>query len=164
MARWQITIQDPLAGLPNIVMDVPRAAYLRSQVQRVTVGDFTQQGNTLLEGTASAKRFTWEITTRLGEDDMLLFMAHVQLQQERYAAFGDGRMTMIDEVEYLPPTDAINQKPILIASDKLVFGKLTGFGVLPVFIEVAQDPNQVGIENSLNLKTITFTATELIGL
>lgn len=167
MARWELTISDPQNTIPPLVLRTFATGYDRSVIQQIGLTEFTQQGNPILEGTATPQmRFTWAINGFFAEDDVLHLMALVEEQQRRFAALGDGHLILADEMEYLPPTNVVaRQKPIVGGSQRTIVGQQTGFPLLPVMIAIDKTPPQAGTTNGGEYyKALSFNMIELLGV
>ncbi len=167
MARWELTISDPQNTIPPLVLRTFADGYDRSIVQQISLAEYTQQGNPILQGTATPQmRFTWAINGFFSEDDVLHLMALIEEQQRRFAALGSGHLILADEMEYLPPTNVVaRQKPIVPGTVRTIVGQQTGFPLLPVMIAIDKTPPQAGTTaGGEYYKALSFTMTELLGV
>jgi hypothetical protein len=162
MARWQLTIIDPLNVVPPLVLIDVADGYNRSIIQQIKLADFTVAGNPIVEGTGTpGDRYTWEMQVPLSEIDKLHFEALIDEQQHRLSKLQDGHLLWVDEIEYLPPKPLIRQKPLLPGSSTTVFGKVTGFPIVPVIIAVQKAPQHIGVGQNGYYKLTEFTVVEV---
>jgi len=167
MARWQVTIRQPASAtpaIPELVLDTfGEDGYSRSQIQQVNLRDFTVGGSAIISGATYPYRYTWAIACQVSEDDALQLEALVVWQDKQYAAGLDGRLRLIDEVEFLPPEAAPHSKT-LIAPETNSYGFLRGFGSFDVKISLPDShKTHVGrsAEDGLPVKLLQFSAVEL---
>jgi hypothetical protein len=164
MARWQITIIDPLNVVPPLVLVNIAGGYSRSIIQQIGLAELTAAGNPILQGTARpGDRYIWEMQAQLLEADKLHLEALIDEQQDRFSRLQDGHLLWIDEVEYLPPKPLARQKPLLSGSAVSVHGKITGFPIVPVIFAIQQTPQHVGVSADGYHKLTEFTVTEIPG-
>lgn len=162
MARWQITLRDPLNQIPDVVMEAfAPDGYSRSPVNTKTFAEFTANGTGLIEGPTGGTRYLFNVTVDLALPDALRLEAMAELQNERLdAGSATHHLLLIDEVEELPPVTS--QPRPLIGSTTTSYGKTYGFGTFQVKLDFPQNPKKWnGREAGVDFKLITFTATEV---
>lgn len=162
MAKGELTIRDPLGQIPDLVLIAIADGYNRSFAQQITLAEFTQSGNPVLKGAYGQGRYIWEVAVTLTALDALHWQALFSAQQERYSALGAGHLLLIDEVELLIPRTA--QLPIVAGTAITLFGKPSGYGVVPVVLAIDDKfiehvgRNATGDEH---IKRIAFKAIEV---
>jgi hypothetical protein len=161
MARWQLTIIDPLNVVPPLVLTDVAEGYSRSIIQQIRPAEFTAAGNPIVEGVSSrGDRFTWEIQVPLSQEDAMHLEALIDEQQHRLSTLGDGVLYFADEIEYVPLKPANRQKSILPGTSITRFGKITGFPVVPAMIVVQSTPKHIGVGQDGYYKLFEFTVIE----
>lgn len=163
MARWQVTIRDPLGVLPDLAIANLAGGYSRNVVQQISLAEFTRSGNAVLKGTTTPHRYSWQIVARMAELDALHLFALIQRQQERYAALADGHLLLVDEVEYLIPRSVQPYAVVAGSTISPLTGTVTGFGIVPVLLEISDNPvAHLGVSGAGDYyKIVTFKATEV---
>jgi hypothetical protein len=161
MARWQLTIIDPLNVVPPLVLIDVAEGYSRSIIQQIRPAEFTAAGNPIVEGVATrGDRFAWEIQVPLSQEKAMHLEALIDEQQHRLSTLTNGALYFADEIEYLPLKPLARQKTILPGTSITRFGKVTGFPILPVMIVVQKSPQHIGVGVDGYYKLVEFSVTE----
>lgn len=162
MARWQITLRDPLNEIPDLTLETfGRDGYDRSIVQQVDTPSFTATQSIVVAGTFAEPRYTWEIGVSLPEDEMLHLQAMIMLQDRRIAAGDEDWLILVDEMQPLPPETSPHRKTLLIPI-ATAYSMVYGFGVFNVILRLAEQPET--IEGSLEGEVqylVQFSAIEV---
>lgn len=161
MARFDLTLIDPNSTVPPLIISrfAGDDGYKRDRFGD-SVGRRNQAGRPVVEGPAYGHAYTWTLNLLLKEDEALMLQWFEKLQQSL------GYVIFQDEIEYVSPMLAIDQKPIASGSEKAVGTAVTGFFRGPVWLVLPGDGDlkHVGINNAgIYGKAITVQLFEVPG-
>lgn len=170
MAYGEITIKDPsvTGALPDLVLRNFGANGHRRSISPeslVQLTEFTEAGNPVFTGPniLNGYRFVWTLTADIPRYDALHLEALI-LKQNTQLKTSNFKLTLIDEIEYVPPELAASKTLVPGSSITAPIG-VYGYGQFSVKLQLASDDQRThlgwGQIAKQDYKRVQFTAIEV---
>lgn len=168
MAYGDLTLSAPASGIPPLIIrrfQDGGGGYRRSQAGFAAVSARSNWGTASITGPAYGITYTWAISAMLTEQEALQLEALALWGDAAYKAGGDGKLTLTDEIEYLPaepnPHSRVLVTPLVpVWSSDYRYG----YGVFDVLLSLVEDGKQtagVWLDDGSHAKNLSFVATEV---
>lgn len=169
MAYGDIIIAIPGVSPPIPALTIRRfradGGYRRSQVGFVGLSGRSNWGTAAISGPAYNPTFSWSIAAMLTEAEASQLEALALWQDSTFKSGGDGKLSLTDEIEYLPPEPNPHSRVLLTPLTPIWSSDYRyGYGVFDVLLTLAEDgKTSVGQwqDDGSHAKYLSFVAVEV---
>jgi hypothetical protein len=134
MARWQLTLRDPLGTLAPLDLSVFEGdgGYTRDRYSQ-KVERHNRAGRPVITGPSYGYRYIWTLGLILSDLDCLRLERFERAQQAR------GGLIFDDEVTYVCPEPSPHSRSLISGSQISVSDAISGFGSFSVWIYLPEN-------------------------
>jgi hypothetical protein len=162
MARWQLTLKDPLNTLPALNLGTFQAGgdgYDRARFSQ-SVDRVNKSGRPVVVGPSYEYRYVWTLGLAMPEDDALLLERYLGVQKLR------GYLVLEDEIQFLTPEPSPHSRSLLSGTTKTIADGITGLGRFAVWGSLPEDgaPAHAGMAGAVPWNGSTLVLHEIVGV